>query len=115
MANKSTPLLMVGGIEAAVAAAGTDLATATGLTGGINVVTSATGTTADGIRLPADFPLGVPLYVVNATAVALDVFPATSTGTINGGSAGAAKALAANLSGTYIQYASGAWGAVLSA
>ena len=114
MANKSTPLSLVGGLEVAVAAAGTDLATATALTGGVNVVTSATGTTADGVRLPADYPVGVPLYIINATATALDVWPPTG-GTINGGSAGAAKALAANIGGCYVRYSSTGWGAVLSA
>ena len=105
---------LVGGIVTGVAAAGADQATATEVNGAFNVVTSATGTTADGVRLPDDYPYGVPLYIINATAVALDVFPPTS-GTINGGSANAAKALAANMSGCYVRYSATGWGAVLSA
>lgn len=104
----------VGGINSAVAAAGDDQAGATEVTGAVNVVTSATGTTADGIRLPSDRTAGELLMVINSTAVALDVFP-PSDGTINGGSANAAKALAANMSGLYISMGLGDWGAVLSA
>lgn len=111
--NSSKPMVSVGGIVT-LAAAGADAATATVLSGAVNVVTAATGTSADGLRLPAGYPLGTPLYVVNATAVALDVWP-QSGGAINGGSADAAKALAANMSGTYIQYTTGNWGAILSA
>lgn len=104
----------VGGVNAAVAAAGDSQATGTALTAGINVVTSATGTTADGVVLPSDRAAGDILYIVNATATAIDVFPSTG-GAINGGTANAAKALAANMSGTYISLGSGNWGAVLSA
>lgn len=105
---------LIGGYRTGIAAAGNDQATATGLTAGVNVVTSATGTSADGVRLPADRTAGDMLYIVNTTAVALDVFPSTG-GKINGGSADAAKALAANMSGQYISLGSGDWGAVLSA
>lgn len=104
----------VGGVSLAVAAAGDDQATATALTAAINVVTSATGTSADGVRLPADYAEGDLLLIVNATATALDVFPPTG-GKINGGTANAAKALAANMSGLYVSLDGGNWGAVLSA
>lgn len=114
MANTSSFAGQVGGIVTGIAAAGSDQAGATELAGAFNVIATATGTSADGIRLPATYPLGVPLYVINTTAVALDVFPPTG-GAINGGSANAAKALVANLSGCYVQYSSGNWGAVLSA
>ena len=114
MANIMQNARFVGGIESAVAAAGDDQATATEVTGAVNMVTSATGTTADGIKLPADRAEGELLMVINSTAVALDVFPPTG-GAINGGSADAAKALAANMSGLYISMGGGDWGAVLSA
>ncbi len=104
----------VGGVSPAVAAAGSDQATATALTAAINVVTSATGTTADGVRLPGDYAEGDLLLIVNTTAVALDVFPASGK-KINGASADAAKALAANMSGLYVSLGDGNWGAVLSA
>jgi hypothetical protein len=104
----------IGGVNAAVAAAGNSQATATALTASLNVVTSATGTSADGVRLPAGYSQGDIILIVNATAVALDVFPPTG-GAINGGTADAAKALAANISGLYVSLGGGDWGAVLSA
>jgi hypothetical protein len=64
--------------------------------------------------LPAGYGLGDVVYVVNSSGVALNVYPATG-GKINNGSANAAKALAANLSGCYISLGSENWGAVLSA
>lgn len=114
MANIMQNARFVGGIENTVAAAGANQADATEVTGAVNVVTTATGTTADGIRLPGDRADGELLMVINATAVALDVFPPTD-GAINGGSDDTAKALAANMSGLYISMGSGNWGAVLSA
>lgn len=103
----------LGGI-ATIAAAGDSQATATAVTAGLTIVSTATGTSADGIRLPASWGEGEEITVVNTTAVALDVFPPTG-GAINGGSANAAKALAANMSGRYISIGGGNWGAVLSA
>ena len=103
----------LGGV-ATIAAAGADQATATAITAGLTTVSSATGTTADGIRLPADWGVGERITVANITNVALDVFPPTG-GAINGGTANAAKALAANMSGLYVSLGSGNWGAVLSA
>lgn len=112
--HSSAPAFTVGGMVTGIAAAGTDQATATEVNGAWNVVATATGTTADGVRLPDGYALNVPLWIINTTAVALDVFPPTG-GSINGGSANAAKALAANMSGLYVQYSTGNWGAVLSA
>ena len=98
----------------ATATAGTTQtqAGATALTGSVNVVT--TGTASDGVKLPAGYGAGDVVYIVNISAAALNVYPATG-GAINGGSANAAKALAANLSGCYISLGSENWGAVLSA
>jgi len=113
-AKSSAPAWTVGGLVTGIAAAGDAQGTATELNGAWNVVATATGTSADGLRLPDDYPLNVPMIVINTTAVALDVFPPTG-GAINGGTADAAKALAANMSGLYVQYSAGNWGAVLSA
>lgn len=105
---------LIGGIDTEVAAAGANQATATELTAAINVITSATASTADGVRLPAGYAESDMIFVVNNTAVALDVFP-PEDGAINGGSDNAARALAANKSGLYVSLGSGNWGAVLSA
>ena len=98
----------------ATATAGTTQtqAGATALTGSVNVVT--TGNASDGVKLPAGYGVGEVIHVVNISGVALNVYPATG-GAINGGSANAAKALAANMAGTYISLGSENWGAVLSA
>jgi len=114
MGNITQNARFVGGVNTAVAAAGNSQATGTVLSGAVNIVTSATGTSADGVVLPADYAEGDMVIVVNNTAVALDVWP-PSGGAINGGSADAAKALAANMSGLYVSLGSGNWGAVLSA
>lgn len=102
----------IGGINAAVAAAGNSQSTATGLTAGKSIVTSATGTSADGIRLAADMGAGEIVYVANATNVALDVFPPTG-GAINGGSANAAVALRANSMAVYMSLGGGNWAATI--
>jgi hypothetical protein len=114
MSNIMQNARFIGGVNNAVAAAGDSLATATPLTAAVNVITSATGTTADGVRLPADYAVGDMLVVINTTGVAVDVWP-PSGGAINGASANAAKALAINMSGLYISLGGGKWGAVLSA
>ena len=102
----------VGGYEAITAGTTQTQAGATQLGGSISFVT--TGNASDGVRLPTDMALGDVVYVVNSSAVALNVYPNTG-GKINNGSANAAKALAANLSGAYISLGSENWGAVLSA
>lgn len=102
----------IGGYATATAGTTQTQAGATALTGAINVVT--TGNASDGVKLPAERPVGDVVYIVNISAAALNVYAATG-GAINGGSANAAKALAANMSGAYISLGSENWGAVVSA
>ncbi len=85
----------IGGYATATAGTTQTQAGATALTGAVNFVT--TGTASDGVMLPAERPVGDVVYIVN------------------NGSANAAKALAANMSGAYISLGSENWGAVLSA
>ena len=75
-----------------VTAAGSTLATATPLPGNLNVVTTVAAST--GVTLPAGVLPGEVVYVKNAGANALSVYPATAAGVIAGGSAGAAVSLA---------------------
>jgi hypothetical protein len=73
-------------------AAGTNLATALALTSFLNFVgTTGAGT---GVKLP-DAPIGTIVVVQNNGANALNVFPHDATGTLNGGTAGAAVTCAA--------------------
>ena len=98
----------------ATATAGTTQtqAGATALTGSINFVT--TGNANDGVLLPANYARGDMVAIVNSSGAALNVYPRTG-GAINNGSANAAKALAANMTGLYISLGSNNWAAVLSA
>ena len=102
----------VGGYEAATAGTTQTQAGATALNSAINYVT--TGTAADGVKLPAGYGLGEIVYIVNSSANSLNVYPNTG-GKINNGSANAAKALVANMSGAYISLGDENWAAVLSA
>lgn len=102
----------IGGYVAVTAGTTQTQAGATALTGALNVVT--TGTANDGVRLPADYGVGEQIVVANISGAALNVYPSTG-GAINGGSANAAKALAANMAGLYISTGNSNWVAVLSA
>lgn len=101
-----------GGYATATAGTTQTQAGATALTGFINVVT--TGTAGDGVILPAGYTVGDQVIITNVSGASLNVYPATG-GAINGGSANAAKALAANMSGLYVSLGSNNWAAVLSA
>lgn len=114
MANIMQNARFVGGVDSAVAAAGNSQATATELSAAVNIVTSSTATSADGVKLPDNYAVGDMVMVVNTTDNALDVWP-PSGGAINGGSADALAALAANMTGLYVSIGDGNWGAVLSA
>jgi hypothetical protein len=112
MANTMSFDTSVGGYETATAGTTQTQAGATALTGAINFVT--TGNASDGVMLPSGRTVGSVVYIVNSSSNALNVYPATG-GKINNGTANAAKALAANMSGCYISLGSENWGAVLSA
>lgn len=112
MANVMQNARLIGGHETATAGTTQTQAGATLLTGGINFVT--TGNASDGVKLPADIALGDSLIIINSSAVALNVYPNTD-GQINNGTANAAKALAANMSGLYVSLGDNDWAAVLSA
>ncbi len=112
MANIMQNARFVGGYATATAGTTQTQAGATALTGAINYVT--TGNASDGVKLPTGYALGDMVMVVNSSGVALNVYPA-SGGKINNGSADAAKALAANMTGLYISLGSNNWAAVLSA
>lgn len=80
-------------VATGLTAAGTTIADALQLASLINVV----GTTAasTGVKLPANVGVGQFVIVQNNGANALNVFPHSASGTLNGGSAGAAVTTAA--------------------
>jgi hypothetical protein len=73
-------------------AAGSTLATALPLNAQINIVSTAAAST--GVSLPPNAAVGTEVFVANLGANAMNVYPATAAGVINGGSAGAAVSLA---------------------
>lgn len=91
-----------------IAAAGTTLGTGTALTKQFNVVATATGSSAECVVLPVGNPYTV-IYVKNASSATIKVFPHTSAGVINGGSAGAAVTIAAGKTGILICTSSEVW------
>lgn len=78
----------------ALSALGANQGAAAALTAYLTMVTSATGGSAEGVRLPALSGVTKPYVVINNTAVTVKVYPATGE-TINGGAANAAVNLAA--------------------
>jgi len=92
---------------------GTTLAAGTLLTSNLNVITTCGGA-GYSVCLPLHAQAGEVVFVSNLTATnAMNVFPATATGTINGGSAGAAVSLAITTSKTknslFICYGNDVW------
>jgi hypothetical protein len=82
-------------ITASVSAAGTTQGTGTALTKTVNIISSATGGSADSVVLPTAVA-GLYVTVANTTAVAINVFPASSD---------AINALSVNASFTLPAYA----------
>jgi len=74
-------------------ATGTTIADALQLTSFHSVIGTAALNT--GVKLPSAWPIGQIGYVQNNGANPINLFPPTSSGTINGGSAGAAVTIAA--------------------
>jgi hypothetical protein len=100
----------------AITAAGTTLADATKLSARFNKVTTAAA--SSGVSLPAGSAAGELVVVQNSGANALSVYPATATGTIAGGSAGAAVSLAVTTEKTqhavFICWGNDVWTRVIS-
>ncbi len=87
--TSSAPALSSSG---SLTATGTTIADALALTSFVNLVGTAAAST--GVKLP-DAPVGTMVVVQNNGANALNVFPHGATGTLNGGTAGAAVTCAA--------------------
>lgn len=105
-----------GSLASPLAGVGTTLSGAAGITGGTVVGIAASGQVA--FVLPTSAAAGTKVSFLNvaATAVSATVFPATSAGKINNGSAGAAVSVAQNKTAAFVNL-DGAdnWLAVVSA
>jgi hypothetical protein len=82
-------------VETGIVAAGATRAAATQLRSRYNVV-GTSGASADGVRVPDGMKEGYEIFVRNTHATAVNVYPFSATGKINGGSDGAAVAVAQN-------------------
>lgn len=89
-----------------ITAAGTVITDAFDLVSVFNHVTTAAAST--GVQL-WDAPIGAKIEVVNSGANALNVFPHSGTGTINGGAGGAAVAVATNTYNVFVRVSSTNW------
>jgi len=89
----STDLHVQNAIDAAISATGTAQGDGYDVTKYFNNVTTATATSAEALDLPAALQGGVHC-IKNATAVALEIYPASGE-TIDGAAADAVKAVAA--------------------
>lgn len=93
-----------GGVEV-ITPVGTALSGAPTLTGAVNTCTAASGNTA--VALPQNASAAVVVNNTAATSVALLVYPPTSAGKINSGSAGASLSVAQNLTAVFYPLANG--------
>ncbi len=87
-------------------ATGTTIADALALTSFVNLVGTAAAST--GVKLP-DAPIGTLVVVQNNGANALNVFPHSASGTLNGGTGGAAVTCAAAAGNLCIRRSSTDW------
>jgi hypothetical protein len=90
----------------ALTAAGTIISDALALVNVFNHVTTAAAAT--GVKL-WDAPIGTKIEVVNSGANALNVFPHSASGTMNGGAAGAAVSVATNTYNIFVRVSSTNW------
>lgn len=101
--TSSAPALSSSG---SLTATGTTIADALALTSFINLVGTAAAST--GVKLP-DVQIGGIVVVQNNGANALNVFPHSTSGTLNGGTAGAAVTCAAAAGNICIRRSSTDW------
>ena len=103
--EKANVLGKEGGSVGSIVAAGSTLATATVLSYGANKLTTAS---ALSVRLP-DVPIGSVIHVYNRSGQSQNVFPHTALGTIEGGTAGAAQAVASAANAKFIRWSNTDW------
>lgn len=93
-------------VSTGLTAAGTIITDALDLVSLVNIVTTTAAST--GVQLP-DVDIGVEVIVQNNGANALNIWPHSSSGTLNGGSGGAAVTCAAAAGNRCIRVSSTDW------
>ena len=101
-----------GQVHSALSAAGTTIATATGLRASINVLSTVSAST--GVQLPSA-EIGDEVEILNLGANAVTVYPDSSSNSINALSAGSGFLLATNTAVKLRKYTSSKWMGFLSA
>lgn len=104
LSPKSAP---VRSVAVGLTAAGTDLATAFQMTAFTNVF--ATVGASSGAKLPPDTPIGETILYQNNGSSIMNLFPPSSTGTINGGTGGAAVTVAVGAGGSATRLSATDW------
>jgi hypothetical protein len=94
-------------VSTGLVATGTVIGDALQLTRLINIVATAAAST--GVKLPPDVAIGQRVIVQNNGANTMNLFPPTSSGTLNGGSAGAALTIAAAAGNECIRLSTTDW------
>lgn len=94
-------------------AAGTTLANGLVLTSFINIVSTAAAST--GVVLPSNWPVGQIGFVQNNGANIINLWPHSSSGTINGGTAGAAVTIAISAGDLVMRNSATDWGVYVMA
>lgn len=100
-------------VATALTAAGTTITDALQLTAFTSNISTAALST--GVKLPPLWPIGQIGIVYNGGANPINLFPPTSTGTINGGSAGAAVTIAAAAANLIVRHSATDFGAYVLA
>lgn len=106
VATNTTTSCSMKSCATALTAAGTVIGDALALTSLVNIVTTAAAST--GVKLP-DVDIGVEVVVQNNGGNTMNLFPPTSAGTINAGSAGAAVTIAAAAGNRAIRISTTDW------
>lgn len=99
-------------VKTGLTAAGTAITDALQLVGTINVLTTVAAST--GAKLPSTVDVGGVVRVENRGANDLALYPPTSSGTLNAGSAGASVAIATGESATCIRLSATDWSVRIS-
>ena len=100
-------------VATGLTATGTVLSDALQLTAFVSLLGTVAAST--GVKLISAWPVGQIGLVYNGGANALNLFPHSSSGTINGGSAGAAVTIAAAAANIVVRHSSTDWGAYVLA
>lgn len=98
-------LTRFGSAPESVAAAGSAIGDAAAISGPLSIVTGGSGT--NGAQLP-DLPVG-EMIAVQADGGAVLLYPHSATGTVNGGSAGAAVTVANGETAILVRYSDTDW------